>query len=118
MKKISDIFLNTISSDILITVSPDVVHFRKKDFEISIKTVVFLSFDKKKPTVVGVGDEFSSSAANRRVDLFQANSWNQSEPRKKDVLIAFFKHCIRKIHQGTTTIIRPKVIVKNAQSLY
>jgi hypothetical protein len=117
MKKLSDIILNAMSSDVFITISPDLMHLRRKELEVSIETVVFLSFDEKKPKVVGVGEELSSSAANRRVDVFQKNSWNQSFPSKKEVLVAFFKHCIRKIHKDTKAIVRPKVIVKGTQSL-
>lgn len=90
MKKISDIILNAMSSDVILKVSPEVIHLRRKDLEVSINTVVFLSFDEIKPKVIGIGNELSSSAANRRVDLFQINSWNQSMPSKKRSADCFF----------------------------
>ncbi len=106
-----------MSSDVIITIEPDLVNLRRKELDVSIKTVVFLSFDEKKPKVIGVGDELSSSAANRRVDLFKQNSWIQVYPSKKEILIAFFKHCIRKVHKDAKTIVRPKVIVKGSETL-
>lgn len=117
MNKLSDMILNKMSTDITITMNPDLVHLQRKELKVSVKTVVFLSFDEENPKVVGVGDEQSSSAANRRVDLFKQNSWDQTRHSKKEILCAFFKHCIRKIHKDAKTIVRPKIIVKGTESL-
>ena len=117
MNKLSDMILNKMSTDVIITMTPDLVHFRRKELKISIKTVVFLSLDENNPKVVGVGDELSSSAANRRVDLFKQNSWDQTHHSKKEILSAFFKHCMHKIHKDAKAIVRPKIIVKGTESL-
>ena len=117
MNKISDVLLNALSEDLTITIAPDTIHFQRKEEKLSIKTVVHVSFDEKKPIVVGVGDELSTSAAKRSIELFKHDSWNQLTPTKKDVLSAFFKHGIRKINNNRKVMIRPKIIVKNAKSL-
>ena len=117
MSKLSDIILNKMSSDVTVTIAPDRAQLRRKELVVSIETVVFVSFDEKNPKIVGIGDELSSSAANRRVDLFKQNSWNQIFPSKIEILKAFFKHGIRKVHKNAKTMVRPKVIVKGSESL-
>ena len=93
--------LDILSDDITLTITPEIVHLDSKGLKKSIRTIIYLSLDDKKPIIVGVGDELKSSAANREVHLFKVNTWDKTNPSKKELLCAFVNGRLKLSHFGS-----------------
>lgn len=101
----------------MITLSLESIHFKCGDTTKTFEPVIFLSLDEKSPEIVGVGNDLKSSTANKRLDLFLPGSWEQANPTKGEALAAFFEHTVHSICKSKNNIVRPKIIIKNSNSL-
>lgn len=108
--------LSNVLNDIIVTVSPDIFHFQRKEIEKSLPTKVYFSLDDTNPQIVGIGDELKVSAATKCIELFKPNNSINGDVCKIEALIPFLKQGLLSLKKRTD-LVRPRVVIKGANSL-
>jgi len=110
-------FLNSLSAEIVIEVSPDRFVFKRDSETKILSTKIYLSDCSAKAVALGFGDEFMATQSNICIELFrETNTVILQNVVKAECFNAFFRHAFRAITRRTA-MIRPRVVFQNTKSL-
>jgi len=115
--RVADQCLNIFSKTVHIYLDPEEVVFRLSGESLRVNPLIYVGYESKKFTILGVGDESVSEIPNYKLEVLNFRNVRAKTPLDPEqCLSAFFSHAFRKL-MGSKVFVRPNVKVHNIDRL-